>query len=452
MHKDDLLDSLTEDILAYAMQGAFPEREIAATLKPDELDDRFKEYELLLDLHFILQDDVTSFVRELPKHVRSIRTETQNVSHTTRGAVNGRIDWSATTKKRYSEYPNDRSIFVCENRSKNYDIPENLVLKRLLAVIYETLSAAESYLRSDYTWVEETWRGDEELIDELTNLVERNVHVRRIREPASYEPTERMLTQAESSRQPVYRQAARLLRKRQRLFDGDEALLRELLAETAVTPDDEDVLFELFVLFRFISTIDAMREGSFTLETIASDHQEVAHFTGETEAETEIAIYHDNSARDRDLSFRAGVDRDSDSLSRTDRVQLVAQEVADSYFTDREFQNHTGRPDIIVLEIISGNGTYEYLITEVKNSTRTKTIRQGIKETLEYVAFLRLDDEFVFTDESEDVFGDGWNGLLVIQDLDSETASFEAQKDNEITILQASEIDEQLQHVLENIL
>jgi len=430
------------------MDGAFPEEELAASLKPDELDERFAEYELLLDLHFILQDDVTDFVRALPRHIRSIRTETQNVSRTTRGAVDGRINWSATIKQRYSEYPGDRSLFVCENRAEDYDIPENLVLKRLLAVIYDTLTAAEPYLNGEYEWVKQTWRGDEQLIQELTDLVERNVHVRRIREPETYEPTERMLTQAEQSRQDVYRRAAALLRKRRRLFDGDAEQLRELLDETAVTPDDEDTLFELFVLFRYIATIDDMRAGSFSLQTITSGRQEIAKFEGE--GETDIVVYHDNSARDRDLSFRTEVDPDSGSLSRTDRVQHVAREVASEYF-HKEFENHTGRPDIIILEIIRERSC-EYLITEVKNSTRTKTIRQGIKETLEYVAFLRVDEEFVFGKGAGDIFGDGWNGVLVVQDLDRETASLEDQEDNEITILQAGELDDGLRRVLEEII
>ena len=124
--------------------------------------------------------------------------------------------------------------------------------------------------------------------------------------------------------------------------------------------------------------------------------------------------------------------------------------MASEYF-DQNFQNHTGRPDIIVLEIIR-EGSYEYLITEVKNSSRTKTIRQGIKETLEYVAFLRVDDQFVFGDDDDDIFGDGWNGVLVIQDLAEDTPSVEDQADNEITILQAGELDSGLKRVLDEVI
>jgi len=48
--------------------------------------------------------------------------------------------------------------------------------------------------------------------------------------------------------------------------------------------------------------------------------------------------------------------------------------------------------------------------------------------------------EFVFggEDTEEDYFGSGWNGLLVVQDLDRQTTSLEEQSESEIKILQAS--------------
>lgn len=452
MNKNQLLDALTKDILAYVMRGTFPEREFARSIKPEQLDERFEEYELLLDLHFILQDDVIEFVRDLPEHLRSVRTETRTVSRTRRGTVDGRINWGATVKKRYAEHPRDSSIFVCDSRSENYDIPENLVLKKLISVVHRTVREAEKYLVEGYDWVNETWRGNEDLIDELQRIVERNVHVRRIREPDAYEPTERMLTTAADSRHEVYREAARLLRSRNRLFGGEGDEIRRLLAETAVAPDDENTLFELFVLFRFVATLEELRETQPTFQTIATNRQEIARFEGERK----IVLYHDTSADDRDLSFLAVPDEDEERHSRSDKVQLVAQEIAGKYF-DKEYRNHTGRPDVIVLEIVSaGDAPNEYLITEVKNSTNEDTIRRGIKETLEYLAFLRVNEEYVFgtagTESDEDYFGSGWNGILVVQDLDDETASLDEQRGNEIAILQASELDDELQTILKRVL
>jgi len=447
MNKNELLERLTEDILAYVMNGSFPERELARSIKPEQLDERFEEYELLLDLHFILQDDVIEFVRELPEQLRSIRTETRTTSRTRRGTIDGRINWGATLKKRYAEHPRNASIFVCDNRSENYDIPENLVLKRLISIIYRTIHESEEYLRGDYDWISETWRGKENLIDQLQRIVDRNVHVRRIREPEVYEPTERMLTTAANSRHEVYRNATSLLRARRRLFRGEADEIHRLLEKTAIAPDDEDTLFELFVLFRFVATIEDLRQSQPQFQTIATDRQEVARFEGERE----IVLYHDNSARDRNLSFVA-VPGEEEPSSRSDKVQQAAQEIASNYF-QKDFRNQTGRPDVIVLEIISEtDDEHEYLITEVKNSTNEDTIRRGIKETLEYLAFLRVNEEFVFGREDRDVFGSGWNGVLVIQDLDDEFASLGEQSDREIAILQATELEKNLKMILREVI
>ena len=80
-----------------------------------------------------------------------------------------------------------------------------------------------------------------------------------------------------------------------------------------------------------------------------------------------MVLYHHNSAADRDLSFLAYPDETSDALSRTESVQTTAKCVANQYFTDKEFTNQTGRPDIIVLEVNPPRSNQrEYLITEVK--------------------------------------------------------------------------------------
>lgn len=448
MNRAELLDRLSEDILAHVMRGSFPERELAESIKPEQLDDRFEEYELLLDLHFVLKSDVVDFVRDLSIHLRSIRTETRTTSRTRRGAVDGRINWSETIKKRYAEHPRDRSVFVCDDRTIDYDIPENIVLKRLISIVHTTIREAEEYLRGDYDWVQETWKGNDDLIDELQRIVERNVHVRRIRDPDSYEPTERMLTTAANSRHAVYREAASLLRTRERLFDGDPDAIRGLLEETAIAPDDQDSLFELFVLFRFVATLERLQESQPTYKTIATGRQEVARF----DDGKEIVLYHDNSAGDRNLSFVAEPDEDATHLSRTDKVQLEAKDIASDYF-GREFRNYTGRPDVIVLEVIAeDDDQHEYLIVEVKNSTNVDTIRRGIKETLEYLAFLRVNEEHVFGPDEEDYFGSGWNGLLVVQDRDDEAPSLEEQSENSVTILQASELERNLERILREIL
>lgn len=450
MNRKQLLDELTQDVLAYVMQGSFPEHHFVNELKPPELGDRFADYDSLVRLHFILRPDVVSFVEALPIRLRQMKTQTENVSKTVRGHVQGRISWQQTVRTRYARNPHDRSLFVCEDRSENYDVDENIVLKALLSVIYHTLVDAEEYLRADYDWVTERWSENLELVDRMMDLFERNVHVTRIREPAEYEPTERMLIAAETARHDLYRDAAELYRKYEDTLSGDEAAIRELLDRTAVTPDDNETLFELFVLFKYIGAIERYTERRFSLQTIQREKQEVARLDNAATG-AEIVVYHDKSAGDRDVSFDSSPEEDRESLTRHEMVHRESVRTARRYFNNPKLRSNTGRPDVIVIEI-ERDDRREYLITEVKYSTRQETIREGIKETLEYLAFLKQNDEFVFDAES-DFHGSGWNGVLVIQDLPGvDTAAFDEQTDQPIRILQASELEPRLQDVLESVL
>jgi hypothetical protein len=342
-----------------------------------------------------------------------VKTQTENTTRTSRGRVDGRIDWSATIRKRHSTNPRDTSLFVCQNRSESYDIDENVVLKQLLSVIYTTLKECEQYLRREYEWVTDRWQENLALVDTMIDLFERNVHVTRIRDPEEYEPTERMLQRTAESREPVYREAVELLRTYRSSLAGEEDAIRELLDETAITPNDEETLLELYVLFRFIATIEELEGGEFRLRTIESGSQGVARMVG---SDREIVLYHDNSADDRGLRFASSEpDKERSALTRAEMVKREAREVTAEYFGTEDSSVWTKRPDVIVLEV-QGDERTEYLITEIKNSTRKETIQRGIEETLEYLAFLQQNEEFVY-DRDTDYFGAGWTGLLVIQDV-----------------------------------
>ena len=445
MNRQALVEQLSEDILTYVMHGSFPNEHLATEIKPDALDERFYDYEMLIRLHFVLDPGVISFVESLPSRLRGIKTQTKRVSNESRGGFDGRVNWTETIKRRHITNPSDNSLFVCETRSENYDIDENVVLKRLLALIYSTIDECEEYLSQDYEWVTERWKKSDGLVRTMREIFERNVHVTRIREPETYEPTPRMIQRATQSRSELYQDASRLLRQYHRTLAGDETAIRNLLHRTAITPDDDETLFELFVLFRYIEAIEELSDEQFRVRTIESGSQEVAKLVSE---EAEIVVYHDNSARDRGISFLSDVpEKAPKDLSRTEFVERESRVVTDKYFLDRSFQQTTGRPDVIVLEVQSDSSS-EYLITEVKYSTRPETIRQGIRETLEYLAFLRDGEDLVHGED--EYFGSGWNGVLVVQDMDRETASLEEQRS--IRILQATELESRLTDILEQVI
>ena len=447
MDRQQLIDAVSEDLFAYVMHGEIAEQQIFDDLKPTGLDERFESFEALVDLHFLLRPEVIDFVEMLPQRLRSIKTQTQNVQTTARGKITGRVDWESTVRRRYSKAPNDRSLFVCDNRHESYDIDENIVLKRLLSTIYTTLDDCEMYLEQEYDWVTDRWKENLTLVDRMRDLFERNVHVTRIRDPERYEPTDRMLQRAETARNDVYRDAAGLLRDHKQSRSGNEAAIKDLLESTLITPDDEETLFELYVLFRYIEAVEDHQNGETSVATIETDRQEVAKI--ESDEGADVVLYHDNSAADRDLSFiPEPLEKSDAALTRTEQIQRRARRIVDQYFEENRFERRTNRPDVIVLEI-QHQYQHEYLITEVKYSTKPETIQQGIKETLEYLAFLRRDDTLVFSDSSP--FGSGWNGVLVTQDINErETASLDDQET--IRIVQASELDEFLPNILQNVL
>jgi len=447
MDRQQLIDAVSEDLFAYVMHGEIAEQQIFDDLKPTGLDERFESFEALVDLHFLLRPEVVDFVEMLPQRLRSIKTQTQNVQTTARGKITGRVDWESTIRRRYSKAPNDRSLFVCDNRHESYDIDENIVLKRLLSIVYTTLDDCEMYLEREYDWVTDRWKENLTLVDRMRDLFERNVHVTRIRDPERYEPTDRMLQRAETARNDVYRDAAGLLRDHRQSRSGNEAAIKDLLETTLITPDDEETLFELYVLFRYIEAVEDYQNGGTSIATIETDRQEVAKIQSDEGAD--VVLYHDNSAANRDLSFiPEPLEKPDEALTRTEQIQRRARRIVNQYFEDDRFERRTNRPDIIVLEI-QHQYQHEYLITEIKHSTKPETIQQGIKETLEYLAFLRHDDTLVFSDSSP--FGSGSNGVLVTQDINErETASFDDQET--IRIVQASELDELLPNILQNVL
>jgi len=455
MEKNELLDHVAEDIFSYVMQGNFPEESIASSLKPKDLDDRFEDYERLMDFHFVLRDEIVDLVKNLDSELRSVKTETEKESRISNGSVDGRINWSSTVKERYSRNPNNSALFVVDNSTQDYSIDENVVLKKLLSIIYNTLDDCEDFFDRNHKWSEKWKEEHGDLVQEMKNIFERNVHIERIRDPKDYEPTERMLNTAENSRNKLYRDSAKYLRMRDRIFSGDEDEIRDLLEKTAITPDDEDRIMELFVLFKFISSIESIEAGKdFQLNTISRGTQRIASMES---GDKEIRIYHDSSAK-KDLGIEFMYDPEEHikqedgepvrDLTRPEKVEKEAQNTIENYF-DKTTSNHTGRPDVILVEIINEDGQREYFITEVKNSTNENTIRRGIKEALEYLAFLRdLEaDRFVYPDE--DPFGGKKSGLVVVQDFEEGRNVQElGEQEGPIRIIEASKLEESIEDLI----
>lgn len=381
-----LIEETAEELVTFLRNGGINERELTSTL--DFTDLAISEFRRLKRIHFVLSDPVIKFVKSLPRNVRRIKTETTRSRDVMRGEIEGKIDWGETTKLRNSQSYGDRTLFVCETPYSEYDIPENLVLKQLLNIIYKTIT--DDIARIDYAWRTERW--DDSLINDLTRVVERNVHINRIRNADTIDLRQRDLDAARQSRRDLYREAYELYSRYDRLMANDfsNEAVRQLLTETLVDPDNDPTLFELFCVFKLIRVLRTEYD-QLQIQPVQNGGEAIARMESSSR---EISVYTDNTGT---LTLREMIDDVTPPLppylQRARQVIDAHQRAANEAFgTDPGRELYQGRPDIIVEIYDITNGTKQLdrlLLGEIKYSDQTQTASRGLKQLLEYMTYAR---------------------------------------------------------------
>lgn len=282
---DRLVGEVQDELVTFLKSGTIAEEDVVSTL--DFTDFAIDDFARLKRIHFCLSDPVVDFVEKLPERVRSIKTSNQRERVHTRGEVRGSIDWNQTTKLRHTDSYGDRTVFACESPYVEYDIPENLVLKRLLWVVYRT--AERELVSFDYGWRHAKW--SDEQIRNFTRLYARNVHLNRIRDGADINPTARDLTAARTAREPLYTEAYDLYDTYRQLQSNqyEEPAIQKLLRETLVVPERVPRLFELFCVFKLIRVLSELYPR-LSLQVIEPGADEIAVLENDTHR---IEVYHD---------------------------------------------------------------------------------------------------------------------------------------------------------------
>ncbi|MBS3763339.1 MAG: hypothetical protein KGZ25_08565 [Planctomycetes bacterium] len=397
-----LINDIADDFTHYLKAGGDKffnfstySREIDPNLNIDRI-------EKLLRIHFVLtrkgdaaRAGVIDFVRELPRRVRRIKTTVSHRKDLFHGEVRGRIDWKGTIGSRYARNPRNKSIFACSQREKNYNIDENLVLKKLLQVVHSIVyGELEPAIRHGYRWVSNWVADGRKLQRTLERIFLRNVYLRRI-DLADVRVTERMISKAKKSRQPLYREAAHLLARYRRLmnyeFEPDEA--RELLRNTFIQPDRAEVLFELYWIIKIIKHCESRSgAGEITFNIIEPGKNVIAEWEN---GGCTYRLYHDSTG---DFEFSESVfdllrvtDSEDNYVGREVRVLGKLEEMvklkSDSLWG--------GRPDIL-LEKRGPEGKIEALmIGEVKYTDKADYAIQGLRELIEYIALIKDAEDYV---------------------------------------------------------
>ncbi len=384
---EELVSETASEFVTFLSRGVINQRQLTEKLDFDDL--AIDDFRRLKRVHFVLSEPVIKFVQQLPQRIRQINKETQRSQNITRGEIEGRIDWGATTKLRTTQSYGNKTLFVCNTPYSEYDIPENLVLKKLLAIIYETVT--EDIKGIDYDWRMDRW--DDDLVRDMERIFERNIHLSRIKDHDEIRVTQRNLNAARTSRDRLYTRAHDLFSTYQQLMDDefDQEDVSSLLSDTLVEPNDIHTLFELFGVFKLIGVI--RRAFDVQLRPIQDKNEAMARMESETKR---VEVFHDTKGN---LAFTESMDNVEAPLPEYLRryrevLDEHVQAAKESIDQDVGRNLFDGRPDLLV-EVYDTSREEEpleeLLIGEMKYTNSTQTFSNGLKELLEYLKYARED-------------------------------------------------------------
>lgn len=443
--EDELVKRIQDDFHTYLRKGVRVDRVVGSAHPELEIDD----IESLLRIHFVLTDaeenndpeavGVLDFMRRLEDRIRRMKTTTTPESIELRGEVRGHIDWQQTVKQRLRVGRLDEPVFVCNQPEEHYDIDENLVLKRLLSIIreivYEDLQPALDD-PDGYQWLT-PWldppasargRDPESMAERLKRIYDRNVYLQRI-DVADATVTDRTIESVKRSRSEFYHEAAVLLDRYRQLMNHqlDSAEARDILNNTIIAPEKPEVLFELYWVFRILESYDAVEYRVLTdwgesKSTVATWNQDDSQFRLSHDATGDGLLFAE-SLGEESVEPDGYLYRMSEVL---DRWQSLAESVLDRGGEDSLWG---GRPDIVLeryeRDEADGWTLKEAFIGEVKYSRDINYIASGLRELLEYMAFVRRrsNQEYMEKDPDDVLSSASVKGLLFVDDLKQDTES-----------------------------
>ncbi|WP_121615364.1 hypothetical protein [Virgibacillus halodenitrificans] len=378
---DQLLEEISEFLIIYLKSGKVG---LNSFVKKTDL--HISQMDQLLKIHFMLKPEVIAFVQDLPRFIRRFKTSTsvnQNVYH---GQVKGQINWHRTLNEPARISTRDKTIFSVNERNREYAIKENLVLLETIQTLHKILfKDIDSGHFEKYEWFREWSR----LKQSLHNVFTKNVYLSKVGSSEG-KVTKRMIIDTLKQRNPLYNKAASILQEYRRIMDGDvnQTEIEQLLRETFVYPEEEDVLFELYWVVKLIKENSTDSE----LELMDGRNNLVAAWEDDTLV---YHIYHD-SAGSSQIHFRTSteevrkhghpfLDRKLDSVEQSTNL---AKELFGRGFDTSTYWS--GRPDILVEVYDKASSELKKLVIgEVKHTTRVEYAITGLRELVDYMKLVR---------------------------------------------------------------
>ena len=418
-----MLEEISDELIIYLKKGSI---KVDSFLKKVDLN--INNFDQLLRIHFLLKEEVKVFIEDLSHLIRNLKTSTQKMNREVNGEIRGRIDWQATISNRSKNAYTNRNTFVCQQVDKDYNIKENLVLKKFLNIINNILYNDLNSSWNDYSWLSD-WFDNEGLFKNFEKIMNKNVYLKKI-SLDNIIITERMIVDSKKSRNSLYRRAAELL---EFYFDyiennnwkdknKENKEILELLRKSFIKPEKDSVLFELYWVIKLIR---ANAKG-YKLNLLDGSSNLTAEWL---RGNYKYSLYHDSTASNElnwnvDLSE---IENSSNSYLKRKALSYKKAKEISSIFNSKVSNSYwSGRPDIIIeIRNRNDNSLEKIVLVEVKYTRNYETAKGGLKELLDYIYLLKDSNDKYF-DLSQDNIE--LEGLLLVDQIKNGDNTFRGLK------------------------
>lgn len=380
MTKKDMIEEIKEELIIYFREGFINPKSF---FEFDKF--RFNSIYDILKIHFILSEEVQDYVLGLEESIRGIKNSTKLDRSMFHGEVRGNIDWNRTMEYRANTLYNDRTKFICDNVDKLYDTKENIILKKAISIIYNIIHVE---LGMDRFIKQEWYKNGENLSHIISNIYRGNIYIKRI-DISNVNITDKMVLDVSKSRNKLYRDSARIIKLYRDIMALKEEHLNALLSETFIDMKNENEVFELYCIFKYMRKRFSI--GDVKYNVIDGREECLASLEDEDHI---YKVYHNRKASSY-LNFNVDISevRNSENIflkkkvKSLDRKSQIYRELEDKDISNIFW---SGRPDLLILKIDKESESIDYIeIGEVKYTNEKTYMYQGLEELLEYIYFIK---------------------------------------------------------------
>jgi len=398
---EDLIEGVKNGIFTYFRAGQLNPKILAKKLINPEIG-KIEDFEKILRIHFLLQDHIVEFITNLNKNIRKIKKRAQNRFLLKRDQIKGRVLWQRTVLLRNTKFYGDNSIFICNDPQMNFNIIENIILKKILSIIYTIFKKdliefeASNY---KYDWFKK-WKGKTNNIRQFLVFYKKNIYLKKIKTVELQDITDKQIFKVMKSRSKLYREAANILCEYKKIISNsfDKHFLSKLLNSTLIAPSDISTLYELYCIFKIVFKIQENLDMKLNL--ISKINREFAIFENNNYY---IYIYHDSTGSFNFYEKIPELNRDEIKnqylrrlvISRKEHLRII-QNIMKS---KPKPHLYSGRPDIIIEMWRKKPDRAKILeriyIGEIKYTISKNYFSQGLKELIEYIQFAKFNNSYL---------------------------------------------------------